>query len=314
MIKSKKPKPKIQNRGKRYRLQDSPFYKLSSKKKLSEILHISVPELKKISKNPTYSVFVTTNETGKAREIQQPVNELDVLHTRIASLLSRISIPVNIHSGIKKRSHITNAKQHSGEDKLLTTDIKSFFPSTTKEMVFRLFFHDFQMPGDVAKLLSDVCCYGSAIPTGSRLSMPLAYWANHKMFQEIKSLTEKHNLRFSVYVDDLTISGDEVTGLLLNTIAKIVRKHGHELHIGKTRIYAKNETKIVTGVVLCGSEYNVRNRQLKNIFEDMEQWKSVKGTNIEPISLKQRLIGRLSAASQIQPSYKDKAKTIINDG
>lgn len=313
VTKNKKSKPKIQTKGKSYQIIDSPFFKLSSKKKLAELLGFSVSDLKKLSKNPSYSVFTTVNETGKARDIQQPVNELDLLHTRIASLLGRVKIPVNIHSGIKQKSHITNAKQHSGKERLLTTDIKNFFPSTTKEMVFRLFHHAFRMPGDVAQLLSDICCYNSAIPTGSRLSMPLAYWANHKMFEEIKALTDKHHLFFSVYVDDLTISGNDVNELLLRTVSKIVIKHGHELHLGKTRIYDKQETKIVTGVVLSGDKYCVRNRQLKNIFEDMEQWKLVKGTKIEPASLRQRLIGRLSAASQIELSFKDKARTILNE-
>jgi hypothetical protein len=310
---NKKCKPKIQSKGKGYKLIDSPFYKLSSKKKLSNLLGFSTQKLRELSQTPSYKVFVTINESGKAREIQQPVNDLDALHTRIASLLSRISISLNLHSGTKKRSHITNAKQHSGKQKLLTTDIKSFYPSTTEEMVFRLFHHQFKMPGDIAKLLSEVCCYNKSLPTGSRLSMPLAYWANHQMFEEIKSLTDKHKLSFSVYVDDLTISGDAVNELLLSTVSKIVERHGHELHPDKTRIYGKNETKIVTGVILSGDDFYVRNRQLKNIFEDMEQWKSVKGTPLELPSLKQRLVGRLSAAAQVEPKFRDKARTLLND-
>ncbi|WP_321324791.1 reverse transcriptase family protein [Thiomicrorhabdus sp.] len=313
MTQKKKPLSKIQSKGKSYSITQSPFYKVSSKKRLANILGCSPKALKKLSSDSFYNVFNVNNDKGNVREIQQPISELEAIHTRIASLMSRIAIPIDIHSGLKKRSHVTNAKQHIGNKKLLTTDIRKFFPSTSKEMVFRLFFYDFKMPGDIARLMSDVCCFKNGLPTGSRLSMHMAYWANHGMFEEIDNLCKSLNLVFTVYVDDLTISGDSVNELLLNTLKKIVGRYNHRLHEEKTRIYGKNEKKLVTGVIIDGNQTKVKNQQLKNIFEDMEQWKLVKGTPLELPSIKQRLVGRLSAASQVQSSFKDKARSVLKD-
>lgn len=193
---------KINSKGKSYHVCDSPFFKMSSKKKLAELLLYPLATLVSLSRQPCYNVFQMNGNGGKAREIQQPLDELDIVHTRVASLLSRINIPVNIHSGTKQRSHITNAKEHLSKSSLITTDISKFFPNTTMEMVYRFFHHELLTSGDVAQLLSELCCYDKHVPTGSRLSMILAYWANYKMFEEIQSLSLKHNVTFSIYVDD----------------------------------------------------------------------------------------------------------------
>lgn len=77
---------------------------------------------------------------GKARKIQKPLEKLELVHTRIASLLSRIALPEYLHSGKKKCSNVTNAKAHLNNEKMMTTDIKAFFPSTTRGMIFSFSF------------------------------------------------------------------------------------------------------------------------------------------------------------------------------
>ena len=86
--------------------------------------------------------------------------------------------------------HVSNAKKHIGVHPLLTTDLKSFFPSTSKAIVFNFFFKKLLCSPDVSELLSNLCTYNNHIPTGSRISMPLAYWANSKMFLELNALSK----------------------------------------------------------------------------------------------------------------------------
>jgi hypothetical protein len=308
---------KIRTNGKSYSLDSSPFYKLTSKKKLADLLKQPVHLLATLSHPENYKVFEINSISGKARKIQQPLNELERLHSRVASLLSRIKIPVNIHSGIKQKSHISNAREHVSSSRLITTDIKSFFPSTTKEMVYRLFRHDFFMSHNNADLLSKICCYGDHIPTGSRLSMVLAYWANYRMFAEIQALSNKHGVVFTLYVDDLTFSGDNANPLFLNTLKKIVQRHGHAINDLKTKFYSKDQVKIVTGVAIDRDTLKVKNSQHQKIYGDMQLWLCIRN-NIGELEdslkqkIQQRLIGRLSAASQVQESFRDKARSIMN--
>jgi hypothetical protein len=50
-----------------YPLERSPFYRLSSKKKIASLLKISKDELIKLSQSPTYHVFI---KKGGGKEIR----------------------------------------------------------------------------------------------------------------------------------------------------------------------------------------------------------------------------------------------------
>ncbi|EFH4609189.1 RNA-directed DNA polymerase, partial [Escherichia coli] len=224
----KRIKLKVSTKNKSYPITDSPLYKLKSKKKLASLLCVSINDLSVLKRDEgNYSIFEQLSKKNKIRKIQKPLEKLDVVHTRIASLLLRIAMPEYLHSGKKSCSNITNAKAHLNHQKLMTTDIRSFFPSTTREMIFSFFFSIMKMSPDVADILSHICTCHERLPTGSRISMPLAYFANSRMFDEMNQLCEKFRVKMTVYVDDLTFSGDNVNRLFCSVIRKIINKHGH---------------------------------------------------------------------------------------
>ena len=124
----------------RYDLTQSPLYKVTTKKKLSGLLRLDSPgELTKLIRleNP-YRKFESLKK-GKRRPVQVPSRELLPTHNRIFTLLSRIELPDYLHSGIKGRSYISNAKAHRGTPKTFTTDIAKFYPSVTKTKVAAFF-------------------------------------------------------------------------------------------------------------------------------------------------------------------------------
>ncbi len=131
-------KPRIKSKNKSYSLKDSPFYNLTTKKRLEKLLGKSVNELNDLLSENNYRVFFI-KKNSKQREIQAPTYELDVVHTRIASLLVRLATPDYLHSGVKGRSNITNAMVHIGDHPILTMDIKKFYPSVTKKIDISFF-------------------------------------------------------------------------------------------------------------------------------------------------------------------------------
>lgn len=291
---------------------DSPLYKVKSKKKIASLLNSTIPDLNRLKiDDGNYNEFDDLKNPDKPRKIQQPAKALDVVHSRLASLLCRISVPEYLHSGRKGRSHVTNAHAHVGNHSILTTDIKSFFQSTKREMIFTFFYKKMQCSADVADLLSDLCTCHGHIPTGSRISMPLAYWANSDMFDELHALALKHDNNMSIYVDDLTFSGGNINELFCSTVKKIIIRYGQIPHPKKTRIYEKNSVKIVTGVAVHGNELLVTNAQHYKLYSDVEVWKAIKDTE-SAIEMKtsKRLIGRLNSLAVINRKYRDKARSI----
>src|SRR5690606_17568744 len=195
-------------------------------------------------------LYVHSFPTRRSSDLEKPNKSLDIYQSRIASLLCRIEPPDFIHSGTKRRSHVTNAKIHLANENTFTTDIKSFFPSTPIEKVFYFFYGVMKCEPDVADLLAKLCTCNGHIPTGSRISMPMSCWANEKMFRELKNLSIQHNVTMTLYVDDITFTGSNVNKIFVNTVKKIITRHGHVMHPKKSILYPKGSVKVITGVVI----------------------------------------------------------------
>lgn len=259
---SNKKHLKIKNK-KQYPLHQSPLYKLRNKKKLAKILNIGLDELKKYSNANQSEYNVFSNEKG--REIQTPINNLYLIHNRLANLLSRIETPDWLHSFKKNFSYLTNAKSHIGARQVLTFDLKSFYQSTSQNMI-RLFFRNTMLcSDDISYILSNICCYGNHLPTGSQVSIYMCYLTNIKMFDEMRSLALSRNTLMTVYADDITISGDKVDDSLLNTMKKIVIRHGYRLSENKTLRFTNNEIPIITGVALVGNALQPTNKFMNEL-------------------------------------------------
>jgi RNA-directed DNA polymerase len=255
-MQKKRSSPKRQRQG--YPLHQCALYKMGSKRRLSHLLGLDLKELINLSKREdNYSVFELpaevckfTGKVKKARWVQNPTPELKELHRRIQTLLSRVAVPEYCHGGPKGRSYRSNASAHITASYVATFDLKSFFPSTKAEQVFKFFFDDLKCSPDVAGLLTDLCTYQRALPTGSPVSPLLAFWANHALFSALKKRAGEQNLNLSVYVDDVTFSGKTLPSDLVFQVESIVQKYGQKLSPDKTRRFGPNSPKHVTGVVI----------------------------------------------------------------
>lgn len=305
-MKQKRRKPRIITKKKLYPLQDSVFYKLSNKKRLASFLSSTPQELKSLIGNNNYRCFVQT-KNGKPRLIQEPLPKLDKIHSRVASLLCRIETIDGLHSGKKGRSNISNARAHIGQGKkVITADIKSFFPSTSRQNVFDFFYNTMRCAPDIADLLSKVLTYDDHVPTGSRISMPLAYFANKKMFDEIESVACECGAKMTIFVDDLTFSGAMLQKNFIGRLETIVKKYGHKIHPSKTRFYGVNEVKLITGAAIKGNYIAPRNRHLKQLRGKLSEWLE---SPVKDENLANRVLGRMTFIGSIDPRYKDKART-----
>ena len=224
--------------------------------------------------------------------------------------MCRIEQPNYVHSGVKGRSHITNATQHIGFHNLLTSDIQSFYPSTTKKMVFNFFLKRMECSPDVAELISSLCTCKGHIPTGSRISMPLAYWANEPMFNLLFKYSVPKGIKFTIFVDDIVFSGNEINKAFIHNIKKIVSDHGHTAHPRKTKFYEAGKTKVITGVAVGSDGLLVANKHRKKIYQDVSQWKITEEAGIQFEQLNNRILGRMNSQSLVDYRFKDKARTL----
>jgi Reverse transcriptase (RNA-dependent DNA polymerase) len=278
-----------------YPIDQSPLFKLKGKGQFLKIIGVEWEASRQLLSENQYKVF----QNKKGRWIQEPIGWLRSVHDQIRCLLNRIETPDYLYSR-KGRSYVDNAKQHVGWHPVIKTDIAKFYPSTTRDMVFKLFHDVFKCARDIASRLADICCFEQKqLPTGSPLSGVLAYLANQKMFDKIDELAVGSGCSHSVYVDDITLSGVAANKKLLQQVHSVIFKHGMSAKLDKARSYDACETKKVTGVILVGTEVRLPNSQYKKIADERRLLANC--SNDEYESLEKKLKGRIQAARQIVP-------------
>jgi len=247
-----------------YNYTQSPFYKLTSPKRLADLLKVGLEELnvlQGLSNNYRRAWLHKTNkkkwlnnepsavEVNQYRPIDLPADKLKSAQKRIEQYLSRIEVPDNVYSPTKGRSYVDNAAAHKGAEALYTMDLENYFPNTNRSKIINFFINFMLCPADVAVILADIVMKDDGLPQGSPCSPILAYLANQKMWNEITSLVRSYGCTCTIYADDLTISGKIVPKKLVYEVRQIVRKHGMTINHKKDKSSYKRPNK-VTGVIV----------------------------------------------------------------
>ena len=274
----------------RYQLNQSPFYRLGTKRKLLFLLGISQQELLELLSSSHYGIF--NNEKG--RQIQHPNGKLKPVHKRISKLLNKILLPDYLHSQ-KNTSYISNAKKHIGEHPIIKTDIANFYSSINFSRIFGLFKNTFKCSPDISWILAKLCSFNeSCLPTGSPISGIIAFLSSQKMFDEVNELALKHGCTMTCYVDDITISGAKATKSLLIEIGRVIQKHGLKIKPAKSISYSAKAPKLITGCIVRGQSLLLPNKRHKEIWKLKRAINSKTSTDEEKD--KSELFGRIQEA------------------
>src|SRR5690348_15966681 len=123
---------------KRVSLRGSALFKMTSPARLARALCNSPERLAYLVTKPgaNYSVW-QDKKTG--RWIEEPKALLKIVQARVGWLLGQIETPDYLHSGVKKRSYITNAAKHSVDGGGVKLDVQKFFPSARAAAVCHFF-------------------------------------------------------------------------------------------------------------------------------------------------------------------------------
>jgi len=219
------------------------LYGVKSLNKLQAFLQIKEKNhFKKLSKNLNlnpmgyYSSFYNKDN----RLVFTCSKYITQLHKKLMRMFN-IQQAVYLKSGVKKESHITNAKEHQDNNFFLLVDIKSFYPSITKSKIETRLIQNYKQSKDVAEFISNLVTVPQeksngkrALVTGSPLSQWFAYIINKKMFDELYKVSKEENITFSVYVDDITFSSKKIiTYKFYNKVYSIISRYGYSIHQGK---------------------------------------------------------------------------------
>lgn len=201
---------------------------------------------------------------NKWRHIDNPIDPLKKIQRRIyQKLLGKITLPTSFSSGIKGKSVIDHASPHIFKPEIVTLDIKSCFPSTSSKKVYPVFRDYLKYSHSVANLLTKLTTYSYYLPQGSPVSTCLLNFVLLPVYIDFYNICNKHDLIFTLYVDDLAISGkraSQYTYKFKNTL----KKYGYKTSNQKEKKMPSNESQIITGFVV-NKKLTIPRRKIKKI-------------------------------------------------
>jgi len=229
---------------------------ISSEKNLSNLLRVTRDELWDMLEHADdYYDELKLHDPAKPdkpRDIVCVTGKLRRLQIRFYRdvLLARLPISPYSHGGIRGRSARTNAAVHLHSHFIFKTDISSFFPSIRQWQIYRLFVDRFGCTPPVAALCTRLCTYDNCLQLGLITSPILADQFVRPIDKRIGILCERCRLKYSRYVDDITISGkyDIKRSGIPRVIAKILLQNGLRANPEKNEFGRVRDGIAVTGI------------------------------------------------------------------
>ncbi|MFP5040702.1 reverse transcriptase family protein [Parasediminibacterium sp. JCM 36343] len=183
--------------------------------------------------------------TIKTRTFRNPSQLLKVVQKRIQrNIIDIVSLPDNVHGGVKGKSNITNAKAHQGNKYLFETDLQEFYPNIKMRRVHKIF-KNLGYSEHIAHWLTKLTTRKNEVPQGSPTSTGISNLVFLETDYKLIEICKKNNIKYTRYIDDLTFSSQQDFGHLISEILEIVIGGDFKISRRKTK-YSGGQT--ITGV------------------------------------------------------------------
>lgn len=273
---------------------------------LSQLLGITPSELARYSTDPDtcYRSFQIPKRSGGTREISTPWTRLLESQKWIDwNILRKMPVHEAAHGYVQGRSNISNAKYHLGSRCVLCLDIENFFGSIGDHKVLEIFL-EAGYPRNVAFLLSRLCTRQGSLPQGGATSPQISNVVMIDFDRKLTQICNARGYKYSRYVDDITISGRDVTRSFSDEVAKVLLSLKLDLRESKTRLQMKKQ--IVTGISIGSGKLRLP-RSMRRTFKN-EAFLTLKRleafgqeeSSYDPVFF-DRVLGQLSYWASVEP-------------
>lgn len=236
------------------------LYPINSVRKLCSILGIRQELIKTISEKAGhfYSPFdrkqIKSNGRIKWRHIDNPAKPLKTIQKKInKQLLMNVCklLPREMTGGISERSALDSASMHTGQPAVAVIDLKDCFPKTNHKRIFRMWRNTLGAGEDVASILTKLTTFQTRLPQGAPTSSSICNIVLHPLFVKINDYCRKNDLKVSLFVDDITISG-ELDGVRNSVSATMeyIQKAGYAARRNKIEIMSAGVPQRTTGFIV----------------------------------------------------------------
>jgi RNA-directed DNA polymerase len=239
-----------------------------------------------------YQKFKIKKKNGLFRPITSPFGKLKHLQQCFNVILKSIYQPHESAFGFTDNlSIIDNAKIHTNKEYVFNIDLKDFFSTITinkiveclEQAPFNLNSKHSSFKENLARFIAEISCTSViddgplVLPQGSPLSPMLSNIVCQSLDESLLILSQKHQVSYSRYADDISFSGDKNIFSLSDSffveLKQLIKEAGFLINFNKTRLQNKKYRQEVTGLIV-NEKVNIRKKYIKEIRMWLYLWKN----------------------------------------
>lgn len=214
-------------------------------------------------------------EHTKKRWIEAPDEILKRIQEHILhSVLYKMAPTKFAHGFIHGRSIVSCAKEHTGKKFVLKLDLKNFFPSISRDMVYGAMFSELT-PENVKIIIPaiELCLMDGRLPQGAPTSPAISNIVCKPLDMVLYGIAERFGLTYTRYADDLIFSSnDDTIYKVIPIIKSTIVKFGLVVNEKKVKVLKKHQRQTVTGLVVnADGKTSVRRKKRMNLRAFMHQ-------------------------------------------
>lgn len=243
---------------------------------------------------------------GRIRKLSIPSDELKLIQINLIDYYFKdANVSSHAHGYVKNRSIKTNALTHKNSQYFFQTDISSFFPSITEEMIIKTLKSEFpNMKDDEINIILKIVAPFGHLDLGSPTSPILSNIVmknTDKRISKFISNSSQSPIFYTRYSDDITISSRNILDNNLHIkIKEILFDEGFKMNIKKTKYTTLKENVKITGLFLKPNcSISVGTKYKKKIKHYLFLVKNNKKTDISF----DQILGMLAFLKEVEPEY-----------
>lgn len=255
---------------------DSP---VNQEKEIARFLGIdenTVNEIISDTKKHYSKFFIWKDEEHtKKRWIEAPDEILKGIQEHILrSILYKMAPTKFAHGFIHGRSIVSCAKEHTGKKFVLKLDLKNFFPSISRDMVYGAMFSELT-PENVKIIIPaiELCLMDGRLPQGAPTSPAISNIVCKPLDMVLYGIAERFGFTYTRYADDLIFSSnDDTIYKVIPIIKSTIVKFGLVVNEKKVKVLKKHQRQTVTGLVVnADGKTSIRRKKRMNLRAFMHQ-------------------------------------------
>ncbi|WP_262378816.1 reverse transcriptase family protein [Enterobacter cloacae] len=265
-------------------------------------------------------------KTFRGREIvayKEGFNKLRLLHRFLnEAIFNRIDIMDDVVFSYRKKVNVFDCVYpHRLNSFIFKTDIKSFFPSFTRNFIYsklESIFKDFII-SDINEYLPkivDLVSYNNYLPVGFSTSPSLSNILFSDTDKKLKKFSASNEYIYTRYSDDLIISSEKEIDKkeLFSSVQQIINSECETfvLNFDKTKLLKKGSVRKIMGVSILPDGHLSVDKTIKNNIETklhyISKLNNVNSQDPKLMEVKRYLSGMINYISTIDEAYINKLK------